>query len=112
MANRNIYIPQTKLSTALLVGTDPRKLSIQLLEIFFTREQLANGNASGKRQAHNNSSIPTKQLNQLVLQAILDFVLVKFKLENGEPVMSLTDYNKLVNAKCATARRGLKLLRC
>jgi len=103
----NVYIPQSKLSSAILVGTCPRRLTIQLLECFFSREQLANSNATGKRQAHN-SLTPTKPLNQLVIKSILEFVLAKFKKDSGEPAVSVSNFNSIVNSKCATARRGLK----
>ncbi|WAR11059.1 PGBD4-like protein [Mya arenaria] len=93
----NVLIPQTQLSNAILVGTCPRRLTIQLLECFFRREQLAVSNATGKRQAHN-SLTPTKPLNQLVLQAILEFVLTKFKKDSGEPALSVSNFNSIVNS--------------
>jgi len=73
----------------------------------FSREQLAISKATGKRQSHNYLT-PTKPLNQLVLQAILEFVLTKFKKDSGEPALSVSNFNSIVNSKCATARRGLK----
>ena len=80
---------------------------INMLDIFFTRETLARSSAKGTRVAHNNLAGLSKLLNAVVLSALKEFILKTFKKGNGEPCLTESIFNEVINNKCATARRAL-----
>ncbi|KAH3693444.1 hypothetical protein DPMN_080876 [Dreissena polymorpha] len=81
-------------------------MTISLLDVLFNREQLAKSSAKGSRKAHN-ASISTSCLPSVATLAVKHFVLNAFKKDNGEPCLSDSAFNDIINSKCATARRAL-----
>ena len=91
----------------MIMGGNPRKLTIALLSTLFTPKQLAHGKAKGQRKAHNAKE-ESRALSSTVLSAIKEFVLNKFKNSSGEPFLTEKEFTEIINAKCGTARRALK----
>lgn len=97
------------MSHALHIGSQPRKLVIALLDILFSREQLARSSCTGARSAVNAAySLKTVGLPSNAVKAIKTFVLNQFKKDSGEPCLTDAMFNTVINSKCATARRSLK----
>ena len=109
MVDYDVWITASQLSLAThRANNQPRKMLINMLDIFFTRETLAISSAKGTRVAHNNKmDAQSKPLNAIVLSALKEFILKTFKKSNGEPCLTESVFNEVVNNKCATARRAL-----
>lgn len=88
----------------------PWKMLNIFLDIFFTREILAESKAGkDEKKAHNTGTgVETTPFNIIVISAIRDYILLTFKKQNGEACMSDTIFNEVINNKCGTSRRGLK----
>ena len=101
-----VYVSQAQLSQVQhLGGSNPRKMTIALMDILFTREQLAKSSARGSKKAHN-AKIDTVQLPPTATLAIKQFVLIHFKRSDGTACLEDSLFNGVMNSKCATARRA------
>ena len=105
----DVFLTPAQLSQAMLkAGTNPRLLIGALLEVFFSKEVLAVSSAKGKRPAYNNKTGETSMaLPESVVSAIKQYTLIQFKKPSGEPCLSESAMNDIINTKCATARRSL-----
>lgn len=102
-----VYLTQGQISQVKQTGAaNPRKMTIALLDVLFTKEQLARSSAKGSKKAHNASFV-SMPLPGVATQALKEFVLNSFKKDNGEPCLSDPVFNDIINSKCATARRSL-----
>jgi hypothetical protein len=82
VADYDVWILPTQISIANhKAGGNPRKLLVNLLDVFFTRKTLASSSAKGSRKAHNKSEREglSKSLNKVVLGAIKTYVLNSLK---------------------------------
>ncbi|XP_069137448.1 uncharacterized protein [Argopecten irradians] len=104
-----VYLtPQQLAQVVQKAGNNPRKLVINLLEVFFSKETLAVSSAKGQRSAHNNKSAEkTSALPPAVVTAIKGYTIKHLKKPTGQCSLSDAVMNDVINSKCATARRAI-----
>ncbi|KAL3848412.1 hypothetical protein ACJMK2_019270 [Sinanodonta woodiana] len=110
VADNDVYLTKTQLSQANhKANGNLRKLVIDLLDTFFTRDRLAESSALGAKSAHNKkddkASVPW---SSMVLSSLKQYVLCLYTRPNGEPCLTDAVFNDIINQKCATSRRSLK----
>ncbi|XP_052820526.1 uncharacterized protein LOC128246383 [Mya arenaria] len=75
-----VFISQAQLSQVQHLGaSNPRKMTIALMDIMFTRDQLAKSSAKGSKRAHN-AKIDTVKLPSTAVLTIKQFVLNHFTM--------------------------------
>ncbi len=97
----NITLSREKRTKVLLkAGAGPERLLGALLDNFFSKEVLAGSSALG--------STDHPALDCTIIAALKEFTLRMCRKADGLPCLKDKDFNRIINAKCGTARRSLK----